>query len=103
ATVEDGLEVRVGHGGLGPDGRREADPVGVQLRPHVDPVERLQEVDRLGRRVLAARDAVAAADAVGRGPGATGDGREGEPAEAVAEALLADALALRDRRRPLAP
>ena len=64
--------------------------------------EELQEVDRLGRRVLADGDAVAAADAVGRGAGATGHGREREPAELVAKTLLADALVLLDRRRPLA-
>ena len=57
---------------------------------------------RLGRRVLADGDAVAAADAVGGRAGAAGDRREGEPAEVVAEALLADALVLLDRRRPLA-
>ena len=37
----------------------------------VDADEELQEVDRLGRRVLADGEAVAAADAVGRGAGAT--------------------------------
>ena len=56
--------------------------------------EELQEVDRLGRRVLADGEAVAAADAVGRGAGAAGDGREREPAELVAETLLVGALVL---------
>ena len=55
----------------------EADAVGVELVLVVDAHEELQEVDRLGRRVLADRDAVAATDAVGGGAGAAGDAGKG--------------------------
>ena len=69
----------------------------------VDAHEELEEVDGLRRRVLADRDAVAAADAVGGRARSAGDGREGEPAELVAEALLVGALVLLDRRAPTGP
>src|SRR6478752_5024022 len=72
ARVEDGLEVRVAHGALGADGRGQADAIGVELRPVLDAVEEFQEVERLGRRVLADGDAIAATDAVGRCTGAAG-------------------------------
>ena len=93
ATGEDGLQVRVGDR-CAPC-RRSVDrpmPSVLSLFRVVRADEELQEVDRLGRRVLADRDAVAAADAVGRGAGAAGHGREREPAELVAEALLVGAV-----------
>ena len=74
----------------------------VQLVGVVDAAEELEEVDGLGRRVLADRDAVAAADAVRRGALATINHREGEPTQVGADTLLAGAVIHLDAGGPLA-
>ena len=62
----------------------------------------MQEVDRLGRRVLADGEAVAAADAVERIARRAGHGREREPAEALAHGAGVARVRLDGAREPLA-
>jgi hypothetical protein len=94
AGGDDGLKLWIDNGRLGADRRRDRDVVLSERLLVVDAYKEVQEVDRLGRRVLADRDSVRAADRIGCVAGPTVNGREWEPSESVADAVLARAVGL---------